>query len=237
MSTTVKEASPSETRGATARRKRVTIQRVSTTEAIANELTRSILDGTYSAGTYLREVDLSEQYGVSRQSLRAALASVAHQGLLRHEAHRGVRVPVISRRDLQDIYYMRMLLETEAIRHLCLHPEVWPPIDRAVAVLEALPNDTRWADLVEADLAIHRQIINAVGSPRLRRAYAMIDAESRLAIVPGQHHQTKPMIAREHRALLDVVKLGDPEASIARFREHLWFGTEEILARLPEDAG
>ena len=217
-------------------RGQVTLGRVSTSEAIVREVTREILDGRLPAGTFLREVNLAETFGVSRQSLRAAFARLAHLGLLRHEAHRGMRVPVMSKRELRDVYYVRALIESEAICRVSRCPEVWPSIERAVAALEALPRNAEWSDIVEADLAIHRVIVGAVGSPRLLRAYEMIDVESRLAIVPARLNQTKRMVACEHRELLQVIQLGDPEASVARFREHLLFGTEEILARLPDEA-
>ena len=219
------------------RRERIAIQRVSTTEAIAKEVTRRILDGTYPAGEYLREVDLSAQFDVSRQSLRAALARLEHLGLLQHEAHRGMRVPIVTKQDLLDIFRIRALLETEAIRHACSHPETWLPIEHALTTMAALPKTARWADLVEADLSIHQRIVDGVGSARLRRAYEIIDAESRLVMVPARFHQTKAMVVREHRALVDVIKGGDAEAAIARFHDHLWSDMDAVLARLPDEPG
>ena len=65
------------------------IQRVSLTDSIAKELSARILDGEIEPGTNLREVELSQDLGVSRQSLRAALAQLNGNGLLRHGMNRG----------------------------------------------------------------------------------------------------------------------------------------------------
>jgi Bacterial regulatory proteins, gntR family len=86
---------------------RLALARVSTTDTIVNELRSQILDGTLEPGTHLREIELSERFGVSRQSLRAALAELVHLGLLRREAHRGVWVPTVTRGDIRDLYLMR----------------------------------------------------------------------------------------------------------------------------------
>ena len=66
-----------------------TLDRPSTGDAIAQALTRQILDGTIPAGTRLREVELADAFDVSRQSLRAGLARLVHEGLLRSAPHRG----------------------------------------------------------------------------------------------------------------------------------------------------
>ena len=101
----------------------VSLGRVSTAEAIVNELVGEILDGTLPAGAALPEVELSERFGVSRQSLRTALAELAFRGLVSREPHHSVRVAMITRQDASDIYYMRMLLEGEAASWLASHPD------------------------------------------------------------------------------------------------------------------
>src|SRR5258708_9155390 len=85
--------------------------RVSTSEAIVNELTHQILDGAIPAGTFLREVELADAFRVSRQSLRAGLAELVHAGLLRREPHRGVWVPQLSPEEIEDLYQVRAVIE------------------------------------------------------------------------------------------------------------------------------
>src|ERR671924_53620 len=67
------------------------LHRTSTVDALADALRREILDGELPAGARLRERELCEAYGVARHSLRAALRSLASDGLVRIEPHRGAQ--------------------------------------------------------------------------------------------------------------------------------------------------
>lgn len=212
----------------------VTLGRVSTADAIVNELVGEILDGTLEAGAQLPEVELSERFGVSRQSLRTALAELAFRGLVEREPHRSVRVAVITRRDAADIYYMRELLEGEAVRWLAGHPDAWPEVQTALDRLRQLPSRAPWRDIVEGDVAFHRATVSAVGSPRLSRLHAHLSEEMRLILVPARHYLTQDVFCAEHEGLFDVITHGDPDAAVERLRQHLAFGTDDLLAHLPD---
>src|SRR3712207_540105 len=69
------------------------LNRVSTVDALAGALRTQILNGELSPGAQLREVELASAFGVGRYSLRAAMQTLVHEGLLRHEPNRGVFVP------------------------------------------------------------------------------------------------------------------------------------------------
>jgi DNA-binding GntR family transcriptional regulator len=207
--------------------------RVSTSEAIANELSRAILDGAIEPGTHLREVELSEQFGVSRQSLRAALAELAHQGLLQREPHRGVMVPVLTRDDASEIFELRQMIEGQAVRKLAATPATWEPVEEAVQHLEHLAPGTPWSTVTEADAAVHRAAVAAVGSSRLSRMHDQLLSEIRLLIVPARHFQSQEELARDHRELLADICSGDPDVAERRLRQHLEFGLEQLLEQLP----
>jgi DNA-binding GntR family transcriptional regulator len=214
---------------------RITLGRVSTTEAIVRELRGKILDGSLPAGTHLREVELSVRLGVSRQSLRSALAELTFYGLLRREPHRGVRVPQLTRRDVHDIYDLRRIIEGEAVARVALDPSGIAPVEAAVAALERLPEDVAWSQVAEADVAIHRALVEASGSARLVRAADLFTAEMLLVVVPAQHYMRPSEMAAEHRELLDVIRAGNPRAARDRFARHLELGTDELLAFIPDD--
>ena len=80
------------------------------------ELLREYLrSGLVTWGEPLREAALAARLGVSRTPVREALARLASEGLA--EAHgRSFTVPALTSEDLEDIYELRLLLETEAVR-------------------------------------------------------------------------------------------------------------------------
>lgn len=210
------------------------IARVSTAQAIVNELTTEILDGSLEGGAELREVELSERFGVSRQSLRAALAQLAFMGLATREPHRSTRVPTISRADLDDIYYLREIIEGEAIRWVTVHDETWGAIETELRKMEDRPTSAPWSDLVEADVAFHSAIVQARSSPRLVRAHQSISHEMRLILVPARNYLGRDEMTQSHRELLAAIRLGNPETAMAALRAHLEFGTDRLRRYLTD---
>lgn len=226
---TVRGAAHARTDGA---RATIRLERVSTSEALVNALTRQILDGSIEAGTWLREVDLAERHGVSRQSLRAALVELVHLGLLHREPNRGVYVPVMTEADIRDLYKVRTLLEVDAARTVSTLPEAWPAMEAVVARLERLPPDAGSYEMVEEDFAFHRAMVAGVGSPRLSRAHETLCSEIRLSFVANIREDGADYLLGEHRELLDVIRRGDPDAAEARIRIHLEAGLAASLQRI-----
>ena len=92
------------------------LRRQSVVDELAAALRTAILDGTIAPGAPLREVELSERYGVARHTLRAALQRLAADGLVVVEPHRGARVATLDRAELVGLFDVRTALEVEAAR-------------------------------------------------------------------------------------------------------------------------
>jgi len=199
----------------------VQLERVSTSEALVRALTRQILDGSIEAGTWLREVDLADKHGVSRQSLRAALVELVHLGLLQREPNRGVYVPVLTEDAIRDLYFVRTLIEVEATRTVATRPDAWPAMERVVQRFERLSDDASSDEMVEEDFNFHRALVAGVHSERLARAHEMLCSEIRLSFVAGVREDGPSYLIGEHRALLDVIQQGDPDRAEQRIRSHL----------------
>lgn len=216
------------------------LERPSTAEALARVLREQILSGAIPAGTRLREVEVADAFGVSRQSLRAALAELVHEKLLARAPHRGVWVPALTADDLRDLYEMRAVLEAEAAGRLARHPERTAPMRAALEHLAALPAGSTWGTTQEAHLAFHRALVDAAGSPRLSRAYALLASEASLGLVAARDHPASDLGGQvgSHQGLLDTILTGDPEAAGRLAREHLTIGLGTALAAVgQEDPG
>lgn len=210
----------------------VGLERPSTSDAVARELTRRILDGSIPAGTRLREVELAQHFDVSRQSLRAGLAQLVHEGMLRRAPHRGVWVPRLTAEDLDDVYRVRAVLEVEAARFVTDHPETLPPVKRALERMQAVADDADWGTTMESHLAFHLALVDSAGSPRLSRAYRQIWSEAWLGLVASRENTdlaTPRRQAEQHAELLSVFAAGDPDRSAAAVRRHMQPGLDAAL--------
>ena len=70
-----------------------------------------ILDLTYAPGMSLTEAMLTEDLGMSRSPVRAAIQMLQAEGLLVSDYYRSITVREITDKDIRDIYQLRELLE------------------------------------------------------------------------------------------------------------------------------
>ena len=70
--------------------------------------------GDLEPGSWIDELKLAEEYGVSRTPLREALKVLATEGLVTMKVRRGAYVTEVSEQDLTDVYHLLSLLESDA---------------------------------------------------------------------------------------------------------------------------
>jgi DNA-binding GntR family transcriptional regulator len=184
----------------------VTLQRVSTVDALAAELRREILDGERAGGTRLVERELCEHFRVARHTLRAALRALAGEGLVHLEPHRGAEVARLDPAQVCWLYELRAALELESA-HLALerHGGTLPPaVHSALAALQQACAGPRpaWSEVTEAHQALHAAIVAAAESPRIAAAHAALAGEMRLFLLQLKPLFTAAGIAEDHTALI-----------------------------------
>lgn len=194
---------------------------VSTVAALVAALRQRILDGEFAPGAALREVELASEYGVARHSVRAAMQSLAHTGLLRHIPNRGMFVQEMTPADIADLFRLRAAIEVEAVTELAEAGRVTPEMEAALARLVALPPDARWSTVIETDLEFHRSMVHSIGSPRLDSVYVGLQQEVQLCLTRLRGRwQPSEMLTQSHRVILDMIRSRDPLAA-AELRAHM----------------
>jgi DNA-binding GntR family transcriptional regulator len=197
------------------------LQRTSTVDALAGALRREILEGELAPGAWLRERELCEAYGVARHSLRAALRTLAAEGLVRIEPHRGAHVAELTADDVRDLYELRAALELEAA-HLALERNggrLPATVHDALARLQAACRgaDPSWSAINEAHADLHGAIVAASESPRIVAAHEALSGELRLFLLALRPHLPADRLAADHAALVRGVERDGPDV----LREHL----------------
>ena len=126
-------------------------------EQVTATLEEEILTGKLAAGMALTEQSLSTRLGVSRTPIRAALHTLAEEGLISLVPNRGAVVVGVTRDDLIDIYNIRMRLEglASATAANRISPEDMAKLRESVELAEfyIYKNDTE--HLKELDTAFH----------------------------------------------------------------------------------
>lgn len=207
------------------------IRRVSLTDSIAQELYSQMMNGQLQPGMNLREVELAQELGVSRQSVREALAQLKAEGLLDHEMHRGYKVPVLNRDDAIEIFQLRELIECEAARRLSRDQSGIALLDQALEQIERLDPDAGWVPYIELHFNFHRAIVAATGSQRLLRHSELCLSEAWVSLLPSRHSEVygSPDAQRAgHRSIVDAIRSGDEQRAALALHSHLWSGFDDL---------
>ena len=83
-------------------------------EEVAELLRQRIFRRELEPGSWIDEVKLAQEYGISRTPLREALKVLAAEGLVTMKLRRGAYVTEVSERDLTEVYHLLALLESDA---------------------------------------------------------------------------------------------------------------------------
>ena len=78
---------------------------------VYDRIREDILNGVYKEHEELKEATLGEKMGVSRTPVREALRQLELEGLVEIIPNKGARVTGITKKDIEDIYQIRYLLE------------------------------------------------------------------------------------------------------------------------------
>jgi DNA-binding GntR family transcriptional regulator len=195
---------------------------ISTTEAVVVSLREKILDGAIEPGTPLPEVDLTREFGVARPTVRAAIQTLCHEGLLKRERNRSAFVPLMTSEEVRDLFNVRIPIECLIVRELLTRNASLEGVHAAIGPLARLRVDSRWSEVVDADMGFHQALAHAAGSPRLERLYASMSGEIRLCIAQLRPAWASPAaMGEEHRDLLAVIERGDVAEAEARMTAHL----------------
>jgi DNA-binding GntR family transcriptional regulator len=197
------------------------VQTVTVADAVADELRRRLLSGHYQGGEQLRDTDLSQEFGVARPTIRAAVQRLVADGLLERGRGRSAAVRSFAAEDAIDLNRLRRPIEVAAVEMIMSQGRPIDGVDAALRRFAALSNDVPWDVVADHDVAFHRAVFVAAGSVRLLRTFDELGAELRLLIA-----QLRPTygsvrdLAHEHELLLAALRSGDLQRARVAWDKH-----------------
>ena len=154
------------------------VRPISTQEAVIVSLRARILDGKIEPGVRLPELELAAEFGVARPTVRAAIQTLCHEGLLVREPNRSAHIPVLTREEILDLFSVRIPIECLVVRAVL---ERGASLERARAAIAGHGGAARRRRLEPGRRRRRRvppRARRAVGSPRLERLYDSLAARS-----------------------------------------------------------
>jgi DNA-binding GntR family transcriptional regulator len=194
---------------------------------VAERLRQQIFARELEPGSWIDEMKVSANYGISRTPLREALKVLAAEGLVTMKVRRGAYVTEVSRDDVVQVYHLLALLESDAAAYVAQHgtPEQRSEL---VALHEQLEKQVRHRDAFFAtNERFHMTLLRMAGN---RWAEQMV-TDLRKVMKLNRHHSLfkQGRLAEslaEHRALMKAVQTKDGAAAARLMRAHFDSGLE-----------
>jgi DNA-binding GntR family transcriptional regulator len=141
-------------------------------EATYRHLRSAILEGSLVPGERISEPAFAETLGLSRTPIREALQSLAKEGLVEIIPHKGARVRQLSVKEIEEVYQVRAVLESEAARLAACHAtqEEVREIFSSLEHLNALDSNDFTAQR-QADMKFHACFVSAGHNGTLERLF------------------------------------------------------------------
>jgi DNA-binding GntR family transcriptional regulator len=198
--------------------------RVSLADMVYENLLEAIVNGRLARGTELNEVSVAEQLQVSRTPVHEALRRLAADGLVEQLANRRVRVAQFGRRELEEIYELRAILESAACRRAATKMEAQHVkfLRDSADALEKSMGSADWPQrAIEFDQRFHEAIAAGSGNEHLRkdilRYRRLVQAFCRLT---GSVENLREAF-REHLKILSALEAHDADAAALAMSEHV----------------
>lgn len=200
----------------------------------------AICDGTLLPGTHLRQEELADRLGVSRQPVLQALMLLEREGYVISAGRRGLRVPDLEPELVRHLYEMRSVLDGLAAR---TSAERAAPEGRAQGKVlvqrgrDAVRSDNL-ARMIEADMAFHRWLYELSGNPLIdemaERHWGHIRRVMSMFLRAGNRLDH---VWDEHEAIVDAVIAGDAAAAEALARRHAEDSERMVMVAVADRTG
>lgn len=223
-------------------------------DAVASQLREAILAGSPPPGeTLTPERELAASLGVSRLTLRAALARLEAEGLIRARQGDGVRVldpkqhatlEMLAHLDLEShpdlvrsFLELRRAVACEAVALACTRAD-GAARERLRALVDAQRTEADAARYVERDLAISRAVLSSADN------FAMLLLLNSVETVYRAHPELADALTRDrdrsiagYDVVLVLLEAGDPARAREVLRAALEHADAEVIEQLAHRSG
>lgn len=199
------------------------IDKLSFVDRATDQLRDEIVNGRLAPGARLTEMELAEQLGTSRGTVRAALSALEAEDLILKQPYTGWAVRDISEKELWETYTLRSALEGLAARLVArsLNMEIRSALGAAFDRLRKAEESGDRGERVAADLGFHRTLVRLAGHDSLSRQYfALSNKFEWLYRWSENHWPSRIDLTSWHLPILDAVYSGNPDVAERAIREH-----------------
>jgi DNA-binding GntR family transcriptional regulator len=204
------------------------VKRVCMRDRIRDTLVARILDGTYPAGTQLKELYLAREFDVSQAPIREALRELEGSGLVASERFRGTRVRGADFAEMRESYELRTMLEMRSVVLAAPYePDLLTDLAACLRMMDAAVKADDSEGYIDNALRFHRRLVESSGNRTFLAVWDSLlwDIRGRIALrrLAEMGRSLKTFVSM-HKALLARLRAQDVTGATER--------VQAILARV-----
>ncbi len=200
---------------------------VAAVDVAYDAIRKGISRGRFASGMHLSTEDLAQEFGISRTPVREALRRLAAEGLVDIFANRGAYVSSWSQQDAEEVFALRVLLESHAAEQSALRLTELEikRLNQLADEMEALPTGEGGHSLdvlTHLNGEFHRLIISAAANRRLSTTIASV-VERSLVTRTFESYSSADLqrSMAHHRELISAFRARDGAWAAAVMKSHI----------------
>ena len=194
------------------------------TTSVYNKIKARIESGEYSPAQSLTEASLSQEYGVSRNTIKKALLMLENDGYVTMDLNKGAKVASYSKTEVIQFLELREVLEGFIIR-LSVPVFTDAEIEMLGKLLEKMAEYKEAGELLrysQCNQEFHRMLYAACPNQTavevtLKLKNQMKKYNSKTILIPGRSECS----LQEHMEIYDAIRDRDPDRAEASIKKHI----------------
>lgn len=209
-------------------------------EAVFQSLRTAIVEGSLKPGQAIVENKVAGELSVSRTPVREAIRMLEVEGLVTFLPGRKAIVSAPSAKEIEEIYEIRLLVETEALRRI--EPGQTKLIEELEGYTQIADGYFKQGDIEEmgkVNVRFHLGIISAFNNEKLQQIVRPLhDVIGRFLRYTLVDQEWAMRGNQEHKQIIAYAKEGKPEEAVTLMTKHLTDAKEvsvEMVLQMAEN--
>lgn len=205
-------------------------------ELVLTQLLIAIQSGRLKQGERLPEMEIAERLSLSRGTVREAIRRLEQEGLVVSQPHRGAFITRLTPEDADEIFSLRCLLESFAVR-LAVPRVTEAALSELEAIARAMVAASEQGDRIErvrVDLEFHERLCLLSGHRHLHRMWSGLALKLWLVYFDRRSRRGPDVVGRaaSHFELIEHLRRRETEAAVAWIERHIVERGERALEEL-----
>jgi len=209
-------------------------------EKVLAALEGDIISGRYQPGDRMVETEIAANLGVSRGPVREALLVLQRRGLIKEKNGnaKGREVASLSKKDLRELYQVRIFIETQCLIHHALHKrEMLAELGLMVQEMDNLVEIKDIEGYRKANALFHHAIVNGLQNNKLYEIYKDNDRMLRWFQAVTLYVPRLKKSNEEHKRILGFCRRQDLAGIKTAINAHQVQALEFLLQKLSPSPG